>query len=85
MLGVRLEPELEARLAAVAHAYGRTKSDIAREAVRRFIKEHDAAYRTECRRQSLAAAAAGGDDGFWEQLGAEVWDGDASAAAKPPA
>lgn len=85
MLGVRLEPELEARLAAVAQAYGRTKSDIAREAVRRYIKEHDAAYRAECRRQSLVAAAAGTDDDFWEDLGAELWAGDGEALAKPPA
>lgn len=86
MLGVRLEPELEARLAAVAQAYGRTKSDIAREAVRRYIKEHDAAYRAECRRQSLAAAASADDD-FWDDLGAELWagDGDASLIGKPSA
>ncbi|WP_374296542.1 ribbon-helix-helix protein, CopG family, partial [Sphingomonas sp.] len=33
MLGVRLDTELEERLAAVARTQGRSKSDIAREAV----------------------------------------------------
>jgi RHH-type rel operon transcriptional repressor/antitoxin RelB len=82
MLGVRLEPELEARLAAVAQAYGRTKSDIAREAVRRFVKEHDAAYRAECRRQSLAVAGEA-EDGFWEDLGVETWFGGSDDAKSP--
>lgn len=77
MLGVRLEPELEAQLAAVAHASGRTKSDIAREAVRRYVTAHDAAYRTECRRQSLIAASLPltDDDVFWQVAGDELWQG----------
>ncbi len=85
MLGVRLEPELEAQLAAVAHAAGRTKSDIAREAVRRYVKDHDAAYRAECRRQSLVAAAQPRtvDDGFWESLAGETWDDGGSRDQKP--
>lgn len=74
MLGVRLEPELEAQLAAVAHACGRTKSDIAREAVRRYVKEHDAAYRAECRRQSLVVASLPrtADDDFWDAIGDDL-------------
>ena len=76
MLGVRLEPELEAQLTAVANACGRTKSDIAREAVRRYVKEHDLAYRAECRRQSLIITALPRtpDDDFWDGLGGDVWD-----------
>ncbi|PZU09718.1 ribbon-helix-helix protein, CopG family [Sphingomonas sp.] len=57
MLGVRLDSELEQRLAAVARSQGRSKSDIAREAVRRYVDLHDAAFRAEAKRQSLRAAA----------------------------
>ena len=39
MLGVRLDEELERRLAAVARSQGRSKSDIAREAVRAVIAQ----------------------------------------------
>ena len=76
MLGVRLEPKLEAQLAALASARGRTKSDIAREAVRRYVLEHDAAYRAECRRQSrlVAAAPRTTDDVFWDEVSEAEWD-----------
>ena len=57
MLGVRLDSELEQRLAAVARAQGRSKSDIAREAVRCYVERHDEAFLAEARRQSLNAAA----------------------------
>jgi len=57
MLGVRLDTDLELRLAAVARTQGRSKSDIAREAVRRYVDLHDEAFRAEARRQSLRAAA----------------------------
>ena len=57
MLGVRLDSELEERLAAVARTQGRSKSDIAREAVRRYVERHDEAFLAEARRQSLKAAA----------------------------
>lgn len=57
MLGVRLDSELEDRLAAVARTQGRSKSDIAREAVRRYVERHDEAFLAEAKRQSLAAAA----------------------------
>ncbi|MDQ0837554.1 ribbon-helix-helix protein, CopG family [Sphingomonas faeni] len=56
MLGVRLDSELEVRLAAVARTQGRNKSDIAREAVRRYVERHDEAFLAEAKRQSLAAA-----------------------------
>jgi RHH-type rel operon transcriptional repressor/antitoxin RelB len=57
MLGVRLDSELEERLAAVARTQGRSKSDIAREAVRRYVERHDEAFLAEAKRQSLTAAA----------------------------
>jgi len=57
MLGVRLDSELEKRLTAVARTQGRSKSDIARDAVRRYVELHDEAFRTEAKRQSLRAAA----------------------------
>jgi RHH-type rel operon transcriptional repressor/antitoxin RelB len=44
MLGVRLDSDLEERLAAVARTQGRSKSDIAREAVRRYVERHDEAF-----------------------------------------
>ncbi|RXD06990.1 ribbon-helix-helix protein, CopG family [Sphingomonas sp. UV9] len=56
MLGVRLDSELEERLASVARTQGRSKSDIAREAVRRYVERHDEAFLAEAKRQSLAAA-----------------------------
>jgi RHH-type rel operon transcriptional repressor/antitoxin RelB len=75
MLGVRLDSDLEERLAAVARTQGRSKSDIAREAVRRYVERHDEAFLAEARRQSLAAAALGWteDDEAWERLGV-AWD-----------
>ena len=57
MLGVRLDSELEERLAAVARTQGRSKSAIAREAVRRYVERHDEAFLAEARRQSMKAAA----------------------------
>ncbi|RMB36143.1 RHH-type rel operon transcriptional repressor/antitoxin RelB [Sphingomonas sp. PP-F2F-G114-C0414] len=75
MLGVRLDNELEERLAAVARTQGRSKSDIAREAVRRYVERHDEAFLAEAKRQSLAAAALGWteEDDAWERLGV-AWD-----------
>ena len=68
MLGVRLDSELEERLAAVARTQGRSKSDIAREAVRRYVERHDEAFLAEAKRQSLAAAD------HDKQAGEEDWD-----------
>lgn len=75
MLGVRLDDDLERRLASVARNQGRSKSDIAREAVRRYVEMHDQAFLAEARRQSLAAAARGWseEDEAWERLGV-MWD-----------
>jgi len=72
MLGVRLDSELEERLAAVARTQGRSKSDIAREAVRRYVERHDEAFLAEAKRQSLRAAARDRttDDWEWADLAA---------------
>ena len=73
MLGVRLDTELEERLAAVARTQGRSKSDIAREAVRRYVDLHDDAYRREARRQSTSASQRVSSDDviFWQD--ARAW------------
>ncbi len=75
MLGFRLDDDLERRLTAVARSQGRSKSDIARDAVRRYVDLHDEAFRAEARRQSLRASArdATGDWEFFEAI--EVEDG----------
>lgn len=75
MLGVRLDDDLERRLASVARTQGRSKSDIAREAVRRYVDRHDAAFLAEARRQSLRAAERGwtAEDESWEAIAA-AWD-----------
>lgn len=72
MLGVRLDDELERRLTSVARSQGRSKSDIARDAVRRYVDLHDAAFLAEAKRQSLRAAARGWtqEDEDWEALAA---------------
>lgn len=75
MLGVRLDEELERRLSAVARGQGRSKSEVARDAVRRYVDRHDTEFLAEARRQSLAAAARGWseEDEAWERLAAG-WD-----------
>ena len=83
MLGVRIDDDLERRLTAVARSQGRSKSDIARDAVRRYVDQQDAAFLAEARRQSLRAAARGWsreDDG-WEALAAA--DDDLSDLGRP--
>jgi RHH-type rel operon transcriptional repressor/antitoxin RelB len=73
MLGVRLDTDLEHRLASVARTQGRSKSDIAREAVRRYVDLHDEAFRAEARRQSQRASRRESPDDhvFWEAIEAE--------------
>jgi RHH-type rel operon transcriptional repressor/antitoxin RelB len=56
MLGVRLDEDAERQLTALARRTRRTKSDIVREAVSRYVSAHDEAYLAEARRQSLRAA-----------------------------
>lgn len=52
MLGIRLEPELARRLDWLARATGRPKSDLAREAIRRYLDSNA----EEARRQSILAS-----------------------------
>lgn len=76
MLGVRLEPELEAQVQRVARQRRMSKSQLVREAVQIHLKGIDEAYRAACRAQSLAVAEIGVDEAedwaFWETLGDEV-------------
>ena len=80
MLGVRLSDDLSARLAALAKVEGRSKSEVARDAVRVYLDLHDHAYRAEARRQSMNAAARGWteEDHYWESAAA-------FGMAEPPA
>jgi len=41
MLGIRLEPELEARLEKLSRKTGRSKSYYAREAIRQFLEDRE--------------------------------------------
>ena len=41
MLGVRLEPEMEKRLAKLAKATGRSKSYYAKEAIRQYLEDRE--------------------------------------------
>ena len=58
MLGIRLEPELSRRLDWLARATGRPKSDLAREAIRRYLESNA----DEARRQSLLASRVDAED-----------------------
>ena len=58
MLAIRIEPELEKSLAALAKQSGKSKSELAREAIRRYVFEN--ALAVEARRQSLLVS--GGAD-----------------------
>ena len=87
MLGVRMDDDLERRLTSVARTQGRSKSDIARDVIRRYVDLHDAALLTEAKRQSLRAAARGWtkEDEAWERLAAaddDLSDFRASRAAE---
>jgi RHH-type rel operon transcriptional repressor/antitoxin RelB len=72
MLGVRLDPDTERGLQQIARRSRRSKSDIAREAIERYVRQHDAALVAEARRQSLRAAARGWseEDEAWESAAA---------------
>ena len=41
MLGIRLEPELEARLEKLSRRTGRSKSYYAREAIRQYLEDRE--------------------------------------------
>lgn len=72
MLGVRLDPETDRGLREIARRSRRSKSDIAREAIERYVRRHDAALLAEARRQSLRAMERGwsDDDEAWESAAA---------------
>lgn len=76
MLGVRLEPELEASLASLAKRTRRSKSDIARQAIRHYIGSNDDTFLAEAKRQSLHAAQFDDpeEDAFWESISS--WNDD---------
>jgi len=59
MLAIRLDPELERRLAAVARRQRRTKSQVVREALLRYIEGQSLA--AEARRQSLHVSRTAGE------------------------
>ncbi len=71
-LGLRIDTKLETRLASVAKAQGRSKSEVARDAVRLYVDRNDVALRAEARRQSQNAAARGWteEDAYWESMAA---------------
>jgi RHH-type transcriptional regulator, rel operon repressor / antitoxin RelB len=72
MLGVRLDPDTEMALDRYAHRSRRSKSDIAREAIKRYVRQNDAKLVAEAKLQSLRAAARGwsADDEAWSDLAA---------------
>jgi RHH-type rel operon transcriptional repressor/antitoxin RelB len=47
MLAVRLQPEIEARLDALAKKTGRTKTHFVREAIEEYLEEMEDYYRAE--------------------------------------
>jgi RHH-type rel operon transcriptional repressor/antitoxin RelB len=69
MLGVRLDRQLDRLLAAAARRRRMTKSELAREAIRRYLSDDDLAARA--REQSLRASSSEDagevehDDGGW--------------------
>ena len=76
MLGVRLDPETERRLEAVARRERRSKSSIVREVVEKALRVRDEAFLKEARRQSIEASKRENPDdyAFWEAIEAEDSD-----------
>lgn len=72
MLAVRLDPDLEARLTAVAKRMGRSKSHLAREALREWIEElEDLALLEEALRDPDAGGPTISLDQMKRELGLE--------------
>ena len=69
MLAVRLDPELEARLDAVAKRMGRSKSHLAREALNEWIEEWEDLALLE---KALRDPEAGGPTISLEQMKREL-------------
>jgi RHH-type transcriptional regulator, rel operon repressor / antitoxin RelB len=72
MLGVRLDADTEQALDRFAHRSRRSKSDIAREAIKRYVRQNNAKLAAEAKFQSLRAAARGwtAEDEAWSELAA---------------
>ena len=65
-IGVRVEPELEQQLDALARSMGKSRSACVREAIAQYVQRFGST--DEARRQSALIASAG-DPGHWsEQL-----------------
>ncbi|MCA9519224.1 MAG: ribbon-helix-helix protein, CopG family [Myxococcales bacterium] len=73
MIGVRLDEDTERQLDAAAKRLGRTRSEIVRDALRRYL-EADASFLAEARRQSLLAS--GADDAEAAALSLSLADAD---------
>jgi len=72
MLGVRLDSETERGLANIARRTRRSKSEIVREVVARYVRTHDEALIAEAKRQSQNAVSRGWseEDAHWESVAA---------------
>ncbi len=72
MLGVRLDVDTAKALDRLAHRSRRTKSEIAREAIRRYVRQNDAKLIAEAKLQSQRAAARGwtDEDEAWSVIAA---------------
>ena len=70
MPGVRLDETTGRKLGDLARRTRRTKSDIAREAIARFVRHQDEALMVEAPRRSADAVARGWteEDANWEAL-----------------
>ena len=55
MLAIRLQPEIEGRLDALAKQTGRTKTYYAREAILKYLDEFEDIYLSEKRLEDLRA------------------------------
>lgn len=67
MLGVRIDKDLERKLDVLSRQSGRSKSDVAREAIRRYLEAHDLA--AEARQQSQLASASPTTDPDFDDRG----------------
>ena len=83
MLGVRLDQDVERDLSEVARRLHRSKSDIAREAITKFVRSKNLALVAEARRQSENAVKRGwsDDDAHWDSIAAS-WDFEGAPSGK---
>ncbi|MBA3897166.1 MAG: ribbon-helix-helix protein, CopG family [Sphingomonadaceae bacterium] len=69
-LGVRLDPELGRRFAALARRTRRSRSDLTREAVRSLVERYECTSEELRQLSAVRAADAGFDWDFWESMSA---------------